>query len=139
MAAFQAYNRLLVSEDRIENVRAGEAILGYEFRSQYPSYRGTFLSCIEGLEVYADGERVPDESVFFKVNGKQFLIPQLKELYAEYWFILDKATIRVLRDGGLKPGKHSIEVRMKHRIPYTGYFGQYMVLDGSCERELQVK
>jgi len=140
MAQFQAYNKLIISAaENIRNRVAGHAKLGYEIYCRYPSYRGTYLSCIENFELFVDGKRVPDNTIYFHINGKQCLISQLKELYLEYWFILDKAKLLVIKDGGLEEGNHEVTIKIKHRIPYTGYFGSYLVLDGSDTKVLQVK
>lgn len=139
MAQFQSYNKFIISkEDGVRNFAVDGHILGYELKCQYPSYRGTYLSCIEKLELYVDGERVPDSKINFLINGKSFLLSQLKELSGEYWFILDKATLRVYQNGGLTEGRHGVKISIKHRIPYTGYFGSYLVLDGTDEKELEV-
>lgn len=139
MAAFQSYNKLLVSAgEHIRNYTVGGATLGYELYCQYPSYRGTFLSCVESMALYVDGERVPDDRIYFHLNGKQCLLSQMKDLYLEYWFILDKARLLVLQDGGLPAGEHKITIEMRHRIPYTGYFGSYLVLEGSDTKTLTV-
>ncbi len=136
---FEAWNRLLVNEKDIRNIVAGDKTVGYEFNLQYPSYRGTFLSCIEALEVTVDGKRLDNSEMGFAVNGKEVLIEEFPELFREYWFTLDLATIRVYSMGGLDSGsRHRISVDLKHRIPYTGYFGNYMVLDSHCEKELMV-
>ncbi len=136
---FDEFNKLMVAESDISNIKAGESVVGYEFNVQYPSYRGTFLSCIEAFTVDVDGEEIaPDEMAFF-INGKEVLIEELHELFREYWFILDYAKVRVYRKGGLPQGStHKVHVFMKHRIPYTGYFGNYMVLDAHCQKELAV-
>ncbi len=140
MAQFQAYNRLLISQQEgIQNYKVGGCTLGYIIHSQYPSYRGTFLSCIEDMKIFVDGEEIPQEKILFQLKDKQFLISQFPELYKEYWFILDKAKIVVLQDGGLKEGsRHTVEIRMKHKIPYTGYFGSYLSLNGDDKKELTV-
>lgn len=137
MAQFQSYNKLLVSAtEGIANHRTGNIILGYELYCQYPSYRGTYLSCIENMHVYVDGEQVPDENIYFHINGKQCLLSQFKDLYLEYWFILDKAKLLILKNGGLEPGEHEVKITMRHKIPYTGYFGNYLVLDSSDTKVL---
>ena len=139
MAQFQAYNVILVSADEgIKNVQAGDMTIGYEFYGQYPSYRGTFLSCIENLEIYLDGERVPDDTVYFHINGKQALLSQLKDLYLEYWYVLDKARYFVLKEGGLEGDEHEITIKMRHRIPYTGYHGDYLILDSVDTKVLKM-
>lgn len=137
MAQFQAYNKLLISADEgISNVKVGDAVIGYELYSRYPSYRGTYLSCIEDMHVYVDGEKIPDSIIYFHINGKQCLLSQLKDLYLEYWFILHKAKILILKNGGLADGEHEVKITMRHRIPYTGYFGNYLVINGSDTKVL---
>lgn len=134
---FKAYNTILICNDEISNVAVGDSIIGYEFNIKYPSYRGTFLSCIEKLEFEVDGEKIEKEDVFIFLNRKQFLIDELPELFKEYWFIREKATIRIIRKGGIKGGEHKVNVFMKHRIPYTGYFGDYLVLDSNETKALK--
>lgn len=126
---FQAYNKILICKDNIENVVVGDAIIGYEFKIKYPSYRGVFLSCIEDLSFKIDEEEINKKDIYFFLNGKQFLLDELPECFKEYWFVLDKATVRVMKDGGISKGEHKLNVFMKHRVPYTGYFGEYLVLD----------
>lgn len=136
--AFHAFSKFMIDGDTIENYTHNGTNLGYEFKLRYPSYRGTFLSCIEKLEIAVDDKPVDSRAVVFILNGKEFLVHELKELFREYWFVLDRATIRVLSDGGLTVGTHTLKVCLKHRIPYTGYFGSYLVLDSICEKTVKV-
>lgn len=85
-----------------------------------------------------DGEDVSKSDITFMLNGKQFLIDELAECFKEYWFVLDYATIRVLKPGGLSEGEHEVRVRIRHRIPYTGYFGEYLVLNADEAKRLSV-
>lgn len=126
---FQAYNKILICPDDMHNVLAGDKVVGYSFKIKYPSYRGAFLSCIEALKFWVDGQEVPASSVAFQLKGKEFLLEELPECFKEYWYVRDAATIQVFQDGGLSAGEHEIRVYMKHRVPYTGYFGEYLVLD----------
>ena len=125
---FQAYNKILICKDPIRNVRVGEVTVGYAFKIKYPSYRGAFLSCIEALSFEMDGEPIPAGQVSFQLNGKDFLLSELPECFKEYWFVRTPAVIFVRQDGGIAPGEHSVNVYMRHRVPYTGYFGQYLTL-----------
>lgn len=133
---FQAYNKILICDDALVNVDVGGTTVGYEFKIKYPSYRGVFLSCIEKLDFFVDGKPIDKKDIFFYLNGKQFLIDELSELFKEYWFISDKATIRVLDPNGVTAGKHDVRVFMRHRVPYTGYFGEYLVLDSDVTKSL---
>lgn len=136
---FQAYNHMLIVDQPIQNVKAKDVTVGYEFKLQYPSYRGTFLSCIEALSFKVDGEPLNNSDIVFILNGKQFLIDELSECFKDYWFVLDYATVRVAKPGGLSEGTHTINVYIRHRIPYTGYFGQYLALDADETKELDVR
>lgn len=126
---FQAYNKILICRDPIRNMVTDDVITGYAFYIKYPSYRGAFLSCIEGLRFFIDGEEIPEDLISFCLNGKEFLIEELPECFKEYWFVRDKATVKVRKPGGISKGEHTLRVYMKHRVPYTGYFGEYLVLE----------
>ena len=136
---FQAYNKILICPDEMRNVTVGDQTVGYSFKIKYPSYRGVFLSCIEALKFWVDDEEVPASSVAFRLNGKEFLIEELAECFKEYWYVRDPATIQVFKDGGLPAGPHKIRVYMKHRVPYTGYFGEYLVLDSDVTEKRSLK
>ena len=136
---FQAYNKILICPDEMENIYAEDKVTGYAFKIKYPSYRGTFLSCIEDLKIWVDDEEVSRSGMALCLNGKEFLIDELPECYKEYWFIRDKASVKIFKTGGLSAGDHTIRVYMKHRIPYTGYFGQYLVLDSDVTEIRRLK
>lgn len=133
---FQAYNKILICRDAIANVVVNGRAIGYEFKIKYPSYRGVYLSCIEDLHFTVDGKPVDKADVVLFLNGRQFLLDELKDMYKEYWFVREKATVRVYVDGGLADGRHDVRVFMRHRVPYTGYFGQYLVLDSDVTETL---
>ena len=69
---FQAYNHMLIADEPIKNVKAADVVVGYEFKLQYPSYRGTFLSCIEELSFQVDGEDVSKSDITFMLNGEMY-------------------------------------------------------------------
>ena len=131
------YDQIFYPERKIYREYVEEANVGYSFLIRYPSYRGTFLSCITSFEVEVDGEKIPEEDLRFCLNGKEFVIPELKDLHREYWFVLDAARVKVVgRD--IADGDHQVKVTMFHRIPYTGYFGQYLIWDNVVEETLTV-
>ena len=132
------YDDLMLEKTQARNCTVDGVTYGYEFTLRYPSYRGTFVSCIEGFEVKIDGVRVDTADMRFTLKDKQFLVSELGELCHEYWFVLDEATVTVMKSGGLPAGDHQIEVEMVHRIPYTGYFGTYLTLtsNGACTAKI---
>lgn len=140
MTQFAQWDQYMVCEEPIRNVDAEGIVYAYEFQLHYPTYRGTYLSCIGELYFEVDGERVPDSCVEFHLNRKQFLLSELEQLSQEYWQIRKNAVIRVVNYQGLKPGsRHTVKAHMQHRIPYTGYEGDYGVEISECTKELVVE
>lgn len=136
---FTAFNAYMVSKDNIKRYEAKGIDLGYEFFVKYPTYRGAYLCNILELEFRVDDEIIPNEAIRFGVNNKWFLLSEIPEANKEYWFTGSKATIRVLDDGKLQSGTHKVYMRMKHKIPYTGYFGNYLEITSTCEQMLELE
>lgn len=134
---FVAYNEIMICDTPIKNTVVNGVVYGYTFEIRYPSYRGCYVSNIEELWFEIDGEKLDNTMVYFCLNGKEYTMDELPDLFREYWYVMDPAVIRVVKMGGIAKGRHSVRVYMKHRVPYTGYFGQYLTLtsDRTAERE----
>ena len=91
------------------------------------------------MRVFIDDVEIPQENLRFGVNNKFFLMSEIKDMYKEYWFTGSKAIMRIVDENGIAPGKHKVKMLMSHKIPYTGYFGSYLVVDSDCEKTLSVK
>ena len=133
------YDELMICGETVSNLVCDSKCYGYKFHVRYPSYRGTFLSCIEELKATVDGKEIKETDLRFELNGKEFLISELQELHREYWYIMDIATLKVLNNKGLSAGLHNIGLTLRHRIPYTGYFGKCLVLDSAFEKTLRLR
>ena len=136
---FTAFNAYMVCKDDLTRYEAAGINLGYEFHVKYPTYRGAYLCNIEELVITVDGKEVPQKAMRFGVNGKWFLMSEIPEMHHEDWFTGAKATIRILDDGALEPGVHEVHMYMRHKIPYTGYFGNYLKIDSNCTQMLELK
>lgn len=91
---------------------------GFEFDVQLAYYRGHYLSDIDLLEVYVDGEKMPQEAVTFELNGKEMPVYKLTYAVTEFWSQVEPAKIRVIKKGGLTAGEHEIELKLMLRVPY---------------------
>ena len=94
------YDELLIPDQNLENLHAEDVCYGYAVSIRYPSYRGTFISCIESLELMVDDAIVPEQDIRFVLNRKEYLISQLGDLFKEHWFVLDTAQLLVMKMGG---------------------------------------
>lgn len=133
---FQAFNKILIEDQKIRQFTVDGIPMGWEFRIRYPSYRGTYLSCIEKFDLYLDGEKVDPKNMVFILDGKEYLMEQMKDQYKTYWFVLDYATLRVITGEVLPAGLHDVTIDMYHRIPYGGYSGGYLGLPSKVTKTL---
>lgn len=91
---------------------------GYEVPLRFDWYRSLPLSCIVSLTLTVDGQPVAADDILFHVNDRDYGPDELRDLYDEFWFVLDPARIRVRTDEPLAPGEHDIAVDLAMRIPY---------------------
>lgn len=113
---------------------------GFEFKVQLAYYRGHYLSDIEILEVYVDGEKMPDEAVTFTLREKEMPIYKLKYAMTEFWSQVEPGTISVVKSEGLTSGKHELELKLILRVPYMaiGKDHNYMPLDSGEKVTIEV-
>lgn len=135
----QEFEQILLEEQTITNYMVEGIILGYEFKIRYPFWRGTYLSCIERLKIVIDQEVINQDNIFFTLNEKKFLIEELGAFYKEYWYVLEDATITVIKKGGITKGLHEVTMVMQHRIPYERQQDGYRSITNTITRTLMAE
>ena len=135
----QEINQILLEEQTVTNYMVEGIILGFEFKIRYPYWRGTYLSCIENLEIMIDQKTVNVDNIFLTLNEKKFLLEGLKDCNREYWYVQDSAIITVIQKGGITKGLHEVMVSMKHRIPYEQRQNGYQVINSEISRTLMAE
>jgi|GEM_PF-4046694 len=113
-----------LQQDSLRNRRIGDVCTGYSFQLGSMSYRGVWVSTIEKLELKVDGEEIPEDRIVFCVNGKKFLAPQLRELFAEFWHPLEPAEVLIYQLGGLSEGTHEVDMTVWRRNDF-GYTHEF--------------
>lgn len=123
-------NEEIIKQDSFKSIYINGRKNGFSFDVQLAYYRGHYLSDIDLIEVYVDGEKIPDEAVTFDVNGKELPLYKLKYAVTEFWSQVDLAKIRVLVPRGIS-GEHEVELKLMLRIPYMqlGPDHSFMPLD----------
>ena len=111
-------NEQIIKTDSFKDMYINGEKNGFSFDVQLAYYRGHYLSTIEVLEVYLDGELMPQETVTFELKGKELPVYKLKYAVTEFWSQVEPATIHVIRKGGVSSGEHELELKLMIRIPY---------------------
>ena len=121
-------NSEIIKKNSFKNLYINGRKNGFEFDVQLAYYRGHYLSDIDLLEVYLDGEKMPQEAVTFEIKGKEF------------WSQVEPAKIRVIKKGGVEAGEHEVELKLMLRVPYMqiGPDHNFMPLDSGDHVVVQV-
>ena len=133
-------NGTIVKRDSFEHMYINGKKNGFSFDAQLAYYRGHYLSDIDSLEVWLDGEKMPDEAVTFEVNGKEMPVYKLKYAVTEFWSQVCPATVHVIKPGGVSAGEHELDFRLMLRVPYMqiGPDHTFMPLDSGEKVTLTV-
>ena len=107
-------------ENSCRNVPGEEKIIGYEMQTHITYYRGIPLSMVNDIRVTTDGKQVPREQIRCTVDGGEywFTLDEMKTVVEHKWEFGEPMTVRVLEDGGLKKGKHEIDLNVIVRTAY---------------------
>ncbi len=124
-------NPEIIKKESFKNLYINGEKNGFEFDVQLAYYRGHYLSDIDLLEVYLDGEKMPQEAVTFELKGKELPVYKLIHAVTEFWSQVEPAKIRVIKKGGVESGEHELELKLMLRVPYMqiGPDHNFMPLD----------
>jgi len=133
------YDDYVICDDSFRLIKRGEKLQSVMLDIRLNYYRGLHLSNMTEFELKIDGEVVPETSIIFQLNGKEFAISQLPQLFAEFWGIKQRATLKLFT-GPMAEGKHDIELTMRFRSPYMRFApGVYATIDSSARKTLSLR
>ena len=115
------FDKHMICTDGFRNVLRDGRPVGYSLQARLPYYRGLGLSMVEDIAITLDGEKVPRGDIRFSVRGRTWSLDEMESVYDDRWNFGEKATITVLKPGGLKPGRHRIELAERLRISYLPF------------------
>ncbi|MDU6923787.1 DUF6379 domain-containing protein [Franconibacter helveticus] len=115
------FDHHIICKESIENVSSGGKVTGFRFQARLPYYRGLGLSMVEDLMVTLDGEKIERQAIRLALRGREWTLDELETVYDDRWNFGEKATITVLKPGGLASGKHSLELAERLRISYLPF------------------
>jgi len=115
------FDRYMICEETVHNVLKDGRIEGFEFGARLPYYRGLGLSMVEDVAVTVDGEKIPRERVRLTVGDRTYTLDELETEYKAVWEMGAVAQVKVLQEGGLKPGTHELELLEQLRISYMPF------------------
>ncbi len=88
------------------------------------SYRGIWISTIEGINLEVDGEAVPPEDMLVCIKGMKIPISNLGGHTEVFWDPQDRCTISVNKIGGLSRGTHKVSIEIIRRPDFGHSYGE---------------
>lgn len=122
-------------EGSCKNFSEEGKVSGYEMTTNITYYRGIPLSMVEYVHVDVDGERASDEDIRISVDKEDWFSMKEAETVTTYkWEYGEPLYIRVLKDGGLSKGTHSVTLTVATRTAYIP-----VPLEGIKERKVVIE
>lgn len=124
--------KYVLREDGFENRVENGEVVGFNLRMRIPYYRGVPLSLVKDIKIIVDGVEYERDKIRFCIGDLTFTLDEMKTVVRHRWGYGEKATIKVIHPGGLKPGKHRVEAYAMLRISYMPreeYVGGYADLE----------
>lgn len=115
------FDKYMICEDGYGNVQQDGRTVGFAFQARLPYYRGIGLSMVEDIGVIIDGTPVARQDIRFSVRGRTWTLDEMETEYTDRWNFGEKALVTVLRDGGLPPGRHKVQLSERIRVSYLPF------------------
>lgn len=108
----------------LKNKTIGDACTGFTFQIDNLSYRGIWVSTLEGIKVTVDGQEMPQSSLMLCLNGVKYPIYDLESHTEIFWGARDICEISVNMIGGLSKGEHKIGIEILKRADFGHSYGE---------------
>jgi hypothetical protein len=115
------FDKYIICEDGFQNVTSGDKTTGFQLKARLPYYRGLGISMVEDLSLKVDGESIPRQAIRVTLHGNSYTLDDMEQEYEDRWEFGEKGVVTVQLPGGLKPGKHKIELSPSLRISYLPF------------------
>ena len=108
----------------LKNKTIAGCCTGYSFEVDNLSYRGVWVSTLEGIKVMVDGEEIPQENMMLCLKGMKFPICDLESHTEVFWGARDCCVLSVNKVGGLCPGEHTVAIEILKRADFGHSYGE---------------
>jgi len=119
------FDRFIIHDKGFRNFYEKGKPMGFRINARINYYRGIPLSMVDDVQVTVDGEKFTTDDMTFIINGIRYSFSEMNEISNINWFFGDDMTIEIHKEGGLRPGKKTVEMCLTPRNSYFGKFPAY--------------
>lgn len=98
--------------------------MGYSVEIDNLSYRGVWLSTLEGIRLWVDDVEIPQENMMICLKDLKMPLCDMEGHTEIFWGARDTFTINVYQVGGLAPGEHKVAVEIAKRSDFGHSYGE---------------
>ena len=122
-------------EGTCKNTVEDDKVTGYQLQTYITYYRGIPLSMINDVRVKTDGVEVARDNIRCSVDDGEywFTLDEMTTVVGHKWEYGVPMTVKVMRDGGLIKGKHTVALTVNVRTAYIP-----VPLEGNKERTVEI-
>lgn len=113
------YDSYMIVGEEFRNVVENGEVIGFQIGMRLPYYRGIVLSLVGKTDLTVDGEAIPREAISVTVGGKTFALTDLENEPVAKWEFGEVGILTVKKNGGLRPGQHTVTLRQHLKISYV--------------------
>ncbi len=115
------YDKYLIVSEEFKNVVVNGEVIGFQLGMRLPYYRGVVLSLIGNTDLTVDGETISPEQMSVTLHGNVYKLSELENEPVAKWEFGEIGILTVRKPGGLKPGKHTVELGQHMKISYVPF------------------
>ncbi len=97
---------------------------GYTIQLDNLSYRGIWVSTLEKIRLWVDGEEVPQDSIMLCLKGMKFPLCDTVSHTEVFWGATDTCLLNINKIGGLKKGQHKVVIEIYKRADFGHSYGE---------------
>lgn len=100
----------VIQHKGFRNIVKDGKVVGFQVGIRQKVYRGTWLSQFRFDHISVDGEKFGPDKVTFLIAGIEYTYDEMATKDRIMWPIKEPAYIRVMKEGGLSTGAHTVHV-----------------------------
>lgn len=107
------FDNYVFTKDSCRNYEENGKVAGFEMKTLITYYRGIPLSMVYDIGVDVDSIPVPRERIRISLDEQEWFTLGEAETVTDYkWEYSEPLFVRVVNEGGLRPGEHDIRMKV---------------------------
>ena len=117
------FDNYIYLDGSLRNTKIEDTVIGFEMETLMPYYRGVPLSLVRDFEVEVDGKVYDKEKIRFSADGGEefFSLQEMKTVADLKWEYGVPGIVRVMEDGGLAKGEHTVRLYVSIIVFYVPF------------------